>query len=187
MKRSKLRAASATMPAILAFMLFLTQACKKSSGSDDNNNPSSEFYLSATVNNKDWTANMLSNRSEPVAAGETQGLILIVGGLVVNKDTSAIVIAFPDKITINQQFNFSIPGKSLAAYATRTETYSTTYSTGSGSFTVSSFDQTTRVIEGNFSCTAFTEDGSHKLTISNGKFRAKVEAEAPKPPSGVKM
>ena len=169
----------------MAFLVSLTllQACSKSSGSD-NSSTSSTYYMTATVDGKAWAANMSNNSfKSPALGGITTSngtsIMVVLGIYGNNKDTSAFAVLFPQSTALNQTMAFDVTKITEAAYISETAPgtavyngYNTTPATGgSGSFSVITFDQVNKVIEGTFTGTFGSTAGSTKVQITNGKFR----------------
>jgi hypothetical protein len=178
-KKTMLTAVRLTFSAMIIFTLL--QGCKKDSGGDTN---SSGYYLTANVNGTAWSANVnstLNNAPAVAAATSSNGIsvILVLGVKAVNTDSSAIVVIFPQNITVNQQYSFDDSKFSEAAYITSASPGSTTYygynttaaTGGSGTITVTAFDQTAKIVEGNFSGTFGSQTGRAPVQVTNGKFR----------------
>jgi hypothetical protein len=168
---------------VLLVGIFLLQACSKSSGSD-NSSTSSTYYMTATVDGKAWAANMSNNSfKSPALGGITTSngisIMVVLGIYANNKDTSAFAVLFPQSTTLNQTTVFDISKFTEAAYISETAAgsavyngYNTTGTTGgSGNFSVTTFDQTNKIIEGTFSGTFGATSGTAKVQVTNGKFR----------------
>src|SRR5580692_10611042 len=94
----------------LSFVLLLSllAGCKKDAGSDNN---SSGYYLTANVDGKSWAANVNSslNNSPTIAAVTSSGgvsVLFLVGINAVNKDSTAIVVVFPQNAELNKSISF---------------------------------------------------------------------------------
>ena len=164
---------------ILALTLLLT-ACSKSSGTVNN----SSYYMTAMINNLPWAANTSNNsfKSPALAGLKSQNgttIVLVIGIKAVNTDTSGFAVIFPQNITLNQTFAFdpsqlteSVFINELSPGSATYNTFNTTATTGgSGSFTITVFDQTAKIIESSFSGTYGSAGGSNYVVVSNGKFR----------------
>jgi hypothetical protein len=163
--------------------ITLLQACSKSSGSD-NSSASSTYYMTATVDGKAWAANMSNNSfKSPALGGITTSngtsIMVVLGIYANNKDTSAFAVLFPQSTALNQTMAFDVSKITEAAYISETTPgsavyngYNTTTTTGgSGSFSVTNFDQVNKVIEGTFSGSFGATSGTAKVQVTNGKFR----------------
>lgn len=166
-------------PALLAL-----QSCKKSSGGGDAPNTSG-YYLTATVGGKDWSANVpapaLQNSPAIAAVTTVNGvnIMVMIGVKTANKDTTAIALVFPQNLQLNKAFTFDASKSLEAAYIAEISPgsgtyygYNTTPATGgSGTMTITSFDQTNKVIEGTFSGVFGSQTGRAALSFTSGKFR----------------
>ena len=185
-----------TLLSVALFSLILP-ACKKSSGGGDGNTTtgSSEYYLNATVNGKAWSANVSNNSlNTPVLAAQTGSgsatLMLVLGIQAVNKDSSAFAIVFPKTITLNKTVVFNPSQYMAGVYAPNaTSTYATSKNTSSDdSLTVTSFDQSAKIIEGTFKGTFYLSTGTGTVKVTDGKFRTPYVLDASQlPPSNVKF
>jgi len=164
--------------------LLIVQSCKKSSGGSDDTGNTSGYYLTASIGGKDWSANVKSSlqNSPSIAAITTANgakIVLLIGVKAVNKDTTAIALIFPQNIQLNKPFTFDatkyLEGAYIAEMSAGSGTYygyNTTPATGgSGTITVTTFDQTASVIEGTFSGTFGSQTGRAAIPVTNGKFR----------------
>jgi hypothetical protein len=180
------RMRSIAVSMLLLPTLLVFQSCKKSSGGGDTPANTSGYYLTATVGGKDWSANVPAPtlQNSPAIAGVTTvngvSIMLMIGVSAANKDTTAIALVFPQNIQLNKAFTFD-PTKNLeAAYTAEAAPGSSTYygynttttTGGSGTMTVTSFDQTAKVIEGTFSGVFGSQTaGKPAIPFTNGKFR----------------
>ncbi|MEP7280148.1 MAG: hypothetical protein ABI813_15985 [Bacteroidota bacterium] len=178
--------------------LFATQGCKKSA---DGGNNTSGYYLEAKINGQAWSANVASslNNSPAIAALTTSGstsVVLLLGLMAVNKDTTALVLIFPPNITLNKTLDLD-PGQfTEAAYVAEISPgsgtyygYNTTSATGgSGKITITLFDKTAKIIEGTFSGVFGSQQGRAAVQVTDGKFRCVYTTDVTKlPKSGVKI
>jgi len=175
---------------VLACLTYILPGCKKNNSSQpatENNTQGGKYYLTGTVNGVSWKADV-------VAAGDTTNLIIIIGAQMVNKDTSAIVLSFPDLATINQSypFNFSV-NSSLAGYLSNTSNttlyfYATIYSVGgsTGDFTITKLDRTANMVSGIYTATVTNNSSKNTLTITNGTFNMPFVMSTPSLPSNIK-
>jgi hypothetical protein len=167
----------------ILFTTLVLQSCKKDSDATNGNNPSG-YYLTANVNGSSWASNVnttLNNAPALAAITTTNGVTVVVmlGIKAVNKDSSGIVVIFPKNATLNKSYDFDASQYSEGAYAAETTPGSATYNGyntlpvtgGSGSFTITSFDETAMTIEGTFSGTFGSQTGKPAVQITNGKFR----------------
>ncbi len=165
----------------ILFVLFFFQNCKKDSGPGSD---SSGYYLTATVNGEPWSANVNStlNNSPAIAAVTTSNgisIFILLGVKAVNKDSSAIAVLFPHRVTLDKATNFDASKYSEGAYVLQASPASSTYygynttpaTGGSGTFTVTVLDQSAKLIEGSFSGTFGSQTGRPAVQITNGKFR----------------
>ena len=163
---------------LLSAVLFT--ACSKSSGSENN----SSYYMTATIDGKDWSANLSNNSfKSPALAGigSSNGVefILVLGIRVADKDSSAFALVFPKTVSLNQTLAFDASKYMEGAYidevspgSTLYNGYNTTPATGgSGSFSVTTFDETNKILEGSFSGTFGSTTGAAGIKVVNGKFR----------------
>jgi hypothetical protein len=163
--------------------LIVIQSCKKSSGGGDTN--TSGYYLTASLGGQAWSANVKSPTldNSPAIAGITTAngvnFVVLVGLTAANKDTTAIALVFPQNIQLNKPFAFDATKYLEGAYISETAPgastyygYNTTPATGgSGTITVTTFDQTGKVIEGSFSGVFGSQTGRAAIPVTNGKFR----------------
>lgn len=164
--------------------LVVIQSCKKSSGNGDDTNTSG-YYLTANVGGKDWSANVKSPTldNSPAIAGITTAnginIVVLVGLTAVNKDTTAIALVFPQNLQLNKPFAFDATKYLEGAYIAETAPGATTYYQynttpaigGAGTITVTTFDQTGKIIEGTFSGVFGSQTGRAAIPVTNGKFR----------------
>jgi hypothetical protein len=177
----------------LLFPLFcLVQGCKKSSGGD----ASTSYYFTATVNGKAWAANTSNNSyHSPALGGLTTangvGVAAVVAVQAINNDSSAFVVVFPQNITLNTQYAVNPAQYTEGAYVSEVSPgsasynqYNTTSTTGgSGSLTITLFDQTAKVMEGTFSGVFGSLTGGAAVTVTNGKFRCPYTTDASQLPA----
>ncbi|HZK64161.1 MAG TPA: hypothetical protein VFC34_08455 [Puia sp.] len=181
----------AVLIAVCCLSLLLFPACKKSSGSD--NSGSSAYYLSATVNGKSWNANYNTNTGDVFAVAEitssgSVSVVLALGIQLANKDTSAIALVFPKNITLGKAYDFENDLYTAGAYADNSAGYNTSPANhGSGTITVTNFDQTGNIVEGIFSGSFGTTNGSSVIQITNGKFRCLLTTATQQLPPNVKF
>lgn len=192
--------------AIAGSMLLLTalmagQGCKKSSGGDGSGTNTSGYYLTAAVGGKDWSANVNSpvldnSPSIGVLMPYNGGALMIVLGIkAVNKDTTSLVLVFPQNVTLNKTLTLDATKNLEVAYVAETAAgsgayygYNTTPATGgSGTLTITSFDQNAKVIEGTFSGVLGSQTGRAAITLTNGKFRCIYTMDTKQLPPGVKF
>lgn len=169
MKKYFIKAVSGLI--IFLSVIFIMQSCKKDKATPDNT-PKDKYFLSATVNGTAW-------KSDTTVAGDYQDQIIVLAIKVVNSDTSAFVFEFSDMLSINQPTAFNETHNNILVYAfqpVNNPGISTNYLTdpsvgGSGTFTITKFDKTAKMIEGTFSGTGINSTNSNdKVTITNGKF-----------------
>ena len=171
---------------LIVLSMAFFQSCKKSSGSGG---PPPEFYLTATVDGTSWTAN-LKNGVNDVAAGTSGGLFLVLGVQVKGKDSTAILLAFPVNPSLNTPKSFDPLQKSVAGYVTVSGAYSADPAVnGSGSYTITYLNDSSKTVEGSFNCLAMRTKGSGvaSVNITNGKFRTRyTDHTIPQPPANLK-
>jgi hypothetical protein len=187
-------------PIGIILVLFFFQSCKKDSAGASNN--SSGYYLTATVNGESWSANVNSKlNNSPAIGGITSAngvnVVVLLGIKAVNNDSSVVAVIFPQYATLNKTYNFDDSQYSEAAYGAEISPglpgyygYNTTSATGgSGTFTITAFDQTTKLIEGSFSGTFGSQNGKPAVQITNGRFRCPYTTDASQLPKsgGVKF
>ncbi|MBS1664553.1 MAG: hypothetical protein JST68_26135 [Bacteroidetes bacterium] len=183
--------------ALAATLLVLSPACKKNSGNDGGGGTtSSEYYLSATVNGKAWNANTSNNSMHtPVLAAQTGSgsstVLLVLGIQAAGKDSSAFAIVFPKSITLNKTYVFNPSQYMAGIYApSAVLSYATSSNTNSDdSLTITSFDQSAKIIEGKFKGTFYLQSGTGatSVKITDGKFRTPYVLDASQlPPSNIK-
>jgi hypothetical protein len=188
----KIRIGHLLLLSLLASGLFLLPACKKDSGGGGSAS-NSAYYLTATVNGVAWKANLANDTTPVLAALSGSGsstLVLVLGIQAQGKDSSAFAIVFPSNITLNKTTVFNSANYSVAVYApSATADYETVSGVKSDdSLTVTSYDQSTRIIEGTFSGTFYLSTGSGSVKVTNGKFRTPYVLDASQlPPSNVKI
>ena len=167
---------------LLVIIIGLLQGCKKDSGGGSNN--SSGYFLTASVNGQSWSANVNStlNNAPAIAALSTSNgvsIFIVLGIKAVSNDSSAIAVIFPKNVTLNQSFNFDASQYSESAYVEESAARSTTYygynttsqTGGSGTITITAYDQTNKIVEGTFSGTFGSTIGRASVQVTNGKFR----------------
>jgi len=185
--------------AILLIVLssLVSPACKKSSGSSNNGN--SSYPFTATLNGSGWSANFISpTDGGPGIASTTisYGVNYVVAfGIQVQNgnDTSIMVIVFPANTPLNTPTDLSPAANTGAAYSVEASPGSSTYNAygtntaygGSGTFTVTEFDQTNKIVAGTFSGTFGSAAGT-KISVSNGKFHCKLISSTNSFPPNVK-
>ncbi|MBA4166495.1 MAG: hypothetical protein H0X41_02940 [Chitinophagaceae bacterium] len=164
-------AALAAWAMLLSIILFAS--CKKSSGPTDGPTLPAEFYLTATVDGKAWSAN-IKNGDNNVAGGTSGGLLFVIGAQALGTDSSALVIAFPSNPQLNAVKAFDPLQKSVAAYSTKINQFSADPAVnGSGSYVIKGKNDSSRVVEGTFNFTAMRVKGSgaSSVKVTDGKFR----------------
>jgi hypothetical protein len=177
--------------------ILTLSSCKKSSGGGvGGSTNTSGYYLSATVNGKAWNANVANDSlKSPVLAGidytGVSYVLIVLGEQTAGKDTSAIALVFPENITLNKTVAFNAAQSIEAVYAaSATAGYNTVSPGGTtdDSLTVTTFDQTSKVIEGTFKGTFYRTTGSGTVKITDGKFRTPYLMDINSlPPSNVKF
>ncbi|HTE12480.1 MAG TPA: hypothetical protein VK645_15960 [Chitinophagaceae bacterium] len=189
-----------TVILLIAVGFLLVQSCKKSSGDDANNNTSG-YYLTANVNGQAWSANVNStlNNSPAIAAVTGSGsstVLLLLGLKAVNKDTTALVLIFPQNVALNKTLNFDpaqyLEGAYVAEITPGSGTYygyNTTSATGgSGTITITLFDQSSKTIEGTFAGSFGSQQGRPAVKVTDGKFRCVYTTDITQlPKSNVKI
>ncbi len=181
---TKMKLRSVALWLLIFPALQTVQSCKKSSGGGDDTTNTSGYYLTANVGGKDWSANVKSSlqNSPSIAAITTANgakIVLLIGVKAVNKDTTAFALIFPQNIQLNKAFTFDANKYLEGAYIEEMSAGSPTYygynttpaTGGSGTITITTFDQTNSVIEGTFSGTFGSQNGRAALPVTNGKFR----------------
>ena len=173
------------------FILFsasLFSSCKKNSDSPGGGNISAEYFLSATIDGKPWSAN-IKNGEENVAGGTRGGFMFVVGAQVTGKDTTAIVLTFPASPALNTQKSFDMLQKSVAGYINVAHTFSADAAVGgSGTYMITTLNDSSRVIEGKFSFKGVNKQNSTSVSvnITDGKFRTTYRDNvAPQPPDNL--
>lgn len=164
---------------VLLFALLLLTGCSKTS-------PEPEFYMSATIDGNNWSANVANSENTNVAAIVSQGLVAVVAGQTVDNNTTSVGVVFPKTIALNQPVAI-VPAKNIAlAYSiSQTDGYSADPARGgSGTLTITRFDETAGVVEGTFAGNAVFNKNSTRVSIANGRFRSAiytVNVTTPKP------
>ncbi|MGC4034576.1 MAG: hypothetical protein QM764_01355 [Chitinophagaceae bacterium] len=200
MKSKLLRSTGITSLFVFITSLLFT-GCKKDS--HDGGGGSSEYYLTATVDGKAWTANVKStlNNAPAIAATTSSGsvsILFLVGINAVGNDSTAIILIFPQNVEVSKTISFDATKYSEGGYIAETAPGATTYysynstpaTDGSGSFMITTFDQTNKLIEGTFSGTFGSQtSGRSAIQITNGKFRCPYTADVNQLPKsgGVKF
>jgi len=186
---------------LLLTALLAGQGCKKSSGGDGSGTNTSGYFLTASIGGKDWAANVnfpgLDNSpSIGVVMPYNGGALMIVLGIkAVNKDTTSLVLVFPQNVTLNKALTLDATKNLEVAYIAETAAgsgtyygYNTTPATGgSGTLTITSFDPTAKVIEGTFSGVLGSQTGRAAISFTNGKFRCIYTTDTNQLPPGVKF
>jgi hypothetical protein len=175
-------------------VLFTFQNCKKSSGSSSSD---SSYPFTATVSGKAFSANFVNPSIGGPGFAEvdnTNGLSIMVcvGIQIINSnDTNIFVVVFPTNITLNKPINLDPTLNTGASYAAETSPGSGAYNVygtnpaygGSGTLTVTEYDQVNNVVAGTFSGTLGSTAGT-TVTVTNGKFRCTITtASNPFPPN----
>ena len=182
---------------LIVLSSLVSPACKKSSGSSNNSNAAYPF--TATVKGSGWSANFISpTDGGPGIASTTvsYGVNYVVAfGIQVQNgnDTSIMVIVFPANTPLNTPTDLSPAANTGAAYSVEASPGSSTYNAfgtntaygGSGTFTVTDFDQTNKIVAGTFSGTFGSATGS-TISVTNGKFRCKLISSTSSFPPNVK-
>lgn len=156
---------------VLLLVLLLITGCSKTT-------PEPEFYMTATIDGKSWSANVANSQKTNVAAVVNQGLVAVVAGQVIDNTTTSVGVVFPKTITLNQPIAI-VPAKNIAlAYSiSQTDGYSADPNLGgSGTLTITRFDETAGVVEGTFSGDAVFNKNSTRVAIANGRFRSAIYA-----------
>ncbi|HLK30798.1 MAG TPA: hypothetical protein VKT28_19630 [Puia sp.] len=186
--------------AILLFFLFLFQGCSKSSGGNNSTPPATDYYLTASVNGKSFAANFVSTTDGgPGIAGTTtsNGIQFIVGfgiQIVNTNDSSIFVIVFPANTPLNTPTSLSPTVNTGLVYSAESSPGSPNYNVygtnpaygGSGTFTITEYDQTKKVVAGTFSATLGSTTNS-TVSITNGKFRCTIIGTTSNFPPNVKF
>jgi len=197
--KTRIRAIAGSM--LLLTVLMAGQGCKKSSGGDGSATNTSGYYLTASIGGKDWAANVnspgLDNSPSIGVVTPFNGgaLMLVLGIKAVNKDTTSLVLVFPQNVTLNKALTLDATKNLEIAYVAETAAgsgayygYNTTPATGgSGTLTITSFDQTAKVIEGTFSGVLGSQTGRAAISFTNGKFRCIYTTNIQQLPPGVKF
>ena len=180
MKRHSLLRVTLIFFIVLSGLFF--QGCSKSSS--DNSTPDTGYYFKATIGGKAFSANFVSpTDGGPGVASTTtsNGVTFVVGfGIQIanGNDSSLIVIIFPSTTPLNTPTDLSPGINTGAAYSVESAPGAPSYTAygtnpaygGSGTFTVTEFDQTNKVVAGTFSGT-FGSSANTTVTVTNGKFR----------------
>jgi hypothetical protein len=189
-----------TISIVILFISLVLPGCKKSSGSGSGA-PTSGYPFSATVSGKAFNANFIS----PTAGGpgfaaidNANGLSIMVavGIQIVNtNDSSLFVVVFPTSITLNKPINLDPSLNTGAAYSTEASPGSSVYNSygtnpangGSGTLTVTEYDQVNKVVAGTFSGTFGSAPGGPTISVTNGKFRCIITTVSNPFPPNVKF
>ncbi|QHV98949.1 hypothetical protein [Spirosoma endbachense] len=167
---------------LILFSIGLLTGCSKSSPE-----PEPEFYVSATIGDKEWIANVNNSQNTPVAATISQNLVVVVAAQNADNATTALGVVFPESITLNTAVAID-PAQYLAlAYSiSETEGYSADPSKGgSGTLTVTRFDEAAGIVEGTFMGEAIHNKNGSRIRISNGRFRSAIyKTSVTTPPPG---
>ncbi|GAB3939150.1 hypothetical protein [Larkinella terrae] len=154
------------------FLLVLTlaglQGCK-------NQDVEPEFYLSATIGGKAWRANVNNSQNITVGAAKVNNYVVVIGQQKTDK-TATLVVIFPKNVALNQSVKFTESQPSTLAYSPDDlEAYSMEPSRGgSGTYTVTRFDEENQMVEGTFSGDAINIKTGAKLKITDGRFRSQL-------------
>ena len=172
--------------AVIVFLLgtvYTNTGCKKSKDTQtavENNTDGGKYYFTGDIDGTPWKADV-------VAAGDTVHLMLAIGVQIQNRDTSIMVLGFPDNITLNQPTDFYYPSSgsgqgSIAAFEGNSTDVSSAYTsatTSGGKFTVTQLDKSAKMVAGTFNVTLANTSGD-EITITNGKFKMPyVESKSP--------
>ncbi len=174
----------------VAAALWLFPSCSKSSDSGASGN-----YLTATVAGQSWGANVNSSlNSSPAIAivtSTSNGPYFVLLGLkAVGKDTTGIVLVFPQNIALNKTVPFDAAQGLAGAWLQPTSAGANTYNTfasnstgGSGNLTITSIDATAKTVDGSFSGSFTPQQGSAAaVQITNGKFHCPYTTDATQAP-----
>ncbi len=153
----------------LFFAVVLLTGCSKTT-------PEPEFYLSATIDGKNWVANEANSQKTNVAAILTNSLYLVVGSQNADNTATAVGVVFPKSIVLNQPTAIDPAKNTALAYSiSQTDGYSADPARGgSGTMTITRLDEKAGVIEGTFSGEAVFNKNSTRVSITNGRFRTAI-------------
>jgi hypothetical protein len=162
---------AASLLMMFLFASLIIQSCKKGKDTPANSTSNSQYYCTANINGAAWKA-------DRVLAGDTSNIMIALAIKIANSDTSLFTIVFPNNIAVNQLTTFDQAQYSLLIFAMQTANGGATniYSMdpsagGSGSFTITKMDVSSKVVEGTFNGEAVnTTNNNDKVTITNGKF-----------------
>jgi len=154
---------------IVVVSLFVLAGCSKK-------DPEPEFYVSATIAGNAWSANVANSQNTNAAAIINQSLVVVVGSQDVSGTVTSVGVIFPKSVAINQAVAINPARNIAAAYSiTQTEGYSIDPAKGgSGTLTVTRFDETAGVVEGTFSGDAVHNQNGSRVSITNGRFRSAI-------------
>ncbi len=155
---------------LLLLSLVLLTACSKKSS------PEPEYYMTATVDGKSWVANAANSQNTPVAAAISQGLVAVIALQDANSALTALALVFPPSVALNQAVAINPAKNTALAYAiSSTEGYSADPAKGgSGTLTVTRYDDKAGIVEGTFSGEAINSQNGSRISITNGRFRSAI-------------
>ncbi|RRB02597.1 hypothetical protein [Larkinella rosea] len=153
---------------LLVVALHGLQSCK-------NQDVEPEFHLSATVGGKAWRANVNNSQNTTVGAAKVNNYVVIIGQQKTDK-TATLVVIFPKNVALNQSVKFTESQPSTLAYTPDdVNAYSMEPSRGgSGTYTVTRYDEQSQLVEGTFSGEAINVNTGAKLKITDGRFRSRL-------------
>ncbi len=166
--------------AFLFLALVLITGCSKTA-------PEPEFYLSATIDGKNWVANLNNSQNTTVAAIISRNLVVVLGSQNTDNTVTAVGLVFPKSVTVNQTVAINPAQSTALAYSiSQTDGYSADPAKGgSGTITIIRLDETANVIEGTFSGETVFNQNSSRVSITNGRFRTPLFTVAvTSPPPG---
>jgi hypothetical protein len=187
---------------LVLFSAAVLQGCSKGSSGSNNSADTSSYYLSATLGGKAWNSNVyFDTYKSNVIGGITtvNGIpyVEVIGLYASNGDTSqALTIVFPQDIPLNTPITLDSVQYKDVVYVSedplrsgKFDAYNTATPTGgSGTMTITTFDQTNQILAGAFSG-VFGSDTNTKpgINFTNGKFRCPYILEASQlPPAALK-
>jgi hypothetical protein len=154
-------------------MIIFIQSCKKNNNTQPssqlvNNTDNGKYYMNGSVNGTDWKADV-------VVAGDTAGLMIVVGVQIQGTDTSLMAVIFKDNTTLNQSTDFNPSEDVTLGYEPSTLDASNVFAINTsdgatGTFTVTSLDKSADMVGGTFNATLINANTGEKTTVTNGTF-----------------
>ena len=165
---------------IYPVLLLLFVGCSKQT-------PEPEFYMVATIDGKAWQSNVANSQKTTVAATISNNLVAVLAVQSADNVNTGFGLVFPKTITLNTAVPFDQRNYTTLAYVlSNTEGYvADPQQGGSGTVTVTRFDETAGMVEGTFTGEAVYNQNGSRISIKNGRFRSALyTTPVTTPPTG---